>query len=249
MPYPLFYDHGWHIDFYALRQAITERTRAIILVNPNNPTGSYVSAHETEELNAVCRQHNLALIVDEVFLDYTLGEPQPSFAFNRSALTFTLSGVSKISGLPQMKLAWMVISGPDELASAAMARVEVIADTYLSMSAPVQLAAPTLLAQRHNIQEQLSYRVRANLAELDRQLENGAVSRLRVDGGWYAVLRVPRVQSDEELAIALLEKTNVLVQPGYFYDFPNDGYIVVSLITPEPTFLEGIARALRLLNH
>ena len=249
VPYPLFYDHGWHVDFYALRQAISERTRAIILVNPNNPTGSYVGARETEELNAICREHNLALIVDEVFLDYSLGDPRPSFAFNRSALTFTLSGISKISGLPQMKLAWMVISGPDELARVAAARIEVIADTYLSMSAPVQLAAPALLAQRYSIQEQLSCRVRANLDELDGQLGNGAVSRLRVDGGWYAVLRVPCVQSDEELAIALLEKSNVLVQPGYFYDFPGDGYIVVSLITPESAFREGIARTAQLLNQ
>jgi aspartate/methionine/tyrosine aminotransferase len=242
VPYPLFYDHGWHVDFYSLRQAIGPRTRAIILVNPNNPTGSYVSESETEELNAICHGHNLALIVDEVFLDYSLGDARPSFAFNDAALTFTLSGVSKISGLPQMKLAWMVISGPDELAGAALARVEVIADTYLSMNAPVQLAASALLDQRHSIREQLMSRVRANLSELDSQLAGGAVSRLQVEGGWYAVLRVPRVQSDEDMAIALLENTNVLVQPGYFYDFPNDGYIVVSLITPEQTFREGMTR-------
>jgi alanine-synthesizing transaminase len=242
VPYPLFYDHGWHVDFHALRQSISERTRAIILVNPNNPTGSYVSEREREELNAICREYNLALIVDEVFLDYSLSEARPSFAFNAGALTFTLSGVSKISGLPQMKLAWMVISGPDELASAALARVEMIADTYLSMNAPLQLAAPAMLEQRHSIRRQLMSRVRTNLAELDRQLSGTSVSRLQVEGGWYSVLRVPRVQSDEELAIALLEKMDVLVQPGYFYDFPNDGYIVVSLITPEETFREGTKR-------
>jgi alanine-synthesizing transaminase len=242
IPYPLFYDHGWHTDFHVLRQAIGPRTRAIILVNPNNPTGSYVGEREREELNAICREHNLALIVDEVFLDYSLGDARPSFAFNDAALTFTLSGVSKISGLPQMKLAWMVISGPDELASDAMARVEVIADTYLSMNAPVQLAATALLEQRSSIREQLMARVHANLCELDRQIAGSAVNRLQVDGGWYAVLRVPRVQSDEELAIKLLETASVLVQPGYFYDFPNDGYIVVSLITPEETFREGMKR-------
>jgi alanine-synthesizing transaminase len=248
VPYPLFYDHGWHTDFHALRQSITVRTRAIILVNPNNPTGSYVSEREREELNAICREHNVALIVDEVFLDYSLGEARPSFAFNDAALTFTLSGVSKISGLPQMKLAWMVISGPEEVAGAALARVEVISDTYLSMNAPVQLAARALLEQRHSIREQLMSRVQVNLCELDRQLTGSSVSRLQVEGGWYAVLRVPRVQADEELAIALLETTNVLVQPGYFYDFPNDGYIVVSLITPEETFKEGMRRLLDVIR-
>lgn len=244
VPYPLFYDHGWHVDFHALRQAIGPRTRAIILVNPNNPTGSYVSESETSQLNAVCSEHGLALIVDEVFLDYTLDDARPSFAFNQPALTFTLSGISKISGLPQMKLAWMAIGGPDEFATEALARVEVIADTYLSMNAPVQLAAPALLAQRHQVQGQLASRTRANLEELDRRISGTSVDRFQVQGGWYAVLRVPRVQSDEELAIQLLEHTNVLVQPGYFYDFCDDGYIVVSLITPEATFKEGISRVL-----
>ena len=245
LPYPLFYDHGWHIDFHALRQNLSPRTRAIILVNPNNPTGSYVSAQETAELNSICGERNLALIVDEVFLDYSLGDAQPSFAFNGATLTFTLSGISKISGLPQMKLAWMAISGPVDIACAALARVEVIADTYLSMNAPIQLAAPALLHQRYSVREQLVSRIRANLGELDRRLAGSAVSRLQVDGGWYAVLRVPRVQSDEELALALLERSNLLVQPGYFYDFPEDGYLVVSLITPERTFSEGIQRLLR----
>lgn len=244
-PYHLFYDHGWQIDFHSLQRAITPRTRAIILVNPNNPTGSYVSATEIAELNVICRNRELALIVDEVFLDYTLDIARPSFAFNMPALTFTLSGVSKISGLPQMKLAWVVVSGPGPLATEALARLEVIADTYLSMSTPVQLAAPALLAERHTVQKQLSLRVRENLTELDRQLAGTMVSRLVVQGGWYAVLRVPRVRSDEDFAIALLEREQVLVQPGYFYDFPSDGYVVVSLITPEATFREGMSRLMR----
>lgn len=240
VPYPLFYDHGWHVDFYALRQAIGPRTRAVIIVNPNNPTGSYVSEKETAELNAICHGHNLALIVDEVFLDYSLGDPRRSFAFNGAVLTFTLSGISKICGMPQMKLAWMVVSGPEEIAYVAVNKLEVIADTYLSMNAPIQLAAPVLLAQRHGIRDQLLVRAGANLRELDRQLAGSPVSRLHIEGGWYAVLRVPRVQSDEELVIKLLEQTNVLIQPGYFYDFPDDGYLVVSLITPESIFREGL---------
>jgi alanine-synthesizing transaminase len=248
VPYPLFYDHGWQIDFHSLRRAISPRTRAIILVNPNNPTGSYVSANEQRELNAVCAGRDLALIVDEVFLDYSLTGPKASYAFNRDALTFTLSGISKISGLPQMKLAWLALSGPDEQVESALACMEVIADTYLSMSAPVQLAAPALLAQRHSIQKQLGRRVKCNLAELDAQLGRGMVSRLEVQGGWYAVLRVPRLRSDEELAIALIERENVLVQPGYFYDFHSEGYIVISLITPEDTFREGLRRMLHYIG-
>lgn len=248
VPYHLFYDHGWQIDFHSLEKAIAPRTRAIILVNPNNPTGSYVSRGETAQLNAICRERELALIVDEVFLDYSLGKPRPSFAFNADALTFTLSGISKISGLPQMKLAWAAVSGPKSFAAEALARMEVIADTYLSMNAPVQLAASMLLDERHSVQAQLSSRLCENLTELDRQLAGSMVSRLVIEGGWYAVLRVPRVRSDEEFAIALLESEDVLVQPGYFYDFPSEGYIVVSLITPEDTFQEGLARMLKFVG-
>ena len=248
VPYPLFYDHGWHIDLHSMRQAISERTRAIIVVNPNNPTGSYAKANERAELNALCAERNLALVVDEVFLDYSLTDPQPSFAFNRDALTFTLSGVSKISGLPQMKLAWMAVSGPEAMVGGALTRLEVIADTYLSMSAPVQLAAPVLLQQRASMQDQLGRRLKCNLSELDRQLGRGMVSRLTVEGGWYVVLRVPRIRSDEELAVALLTKENVLVQPGYFYDFQSEGYLVISLITPEQVLREGLQRTLRYLG-
>jgi len=249
VPYLLFYDHGWHIDFHSLEKALTPRTRAIILVHPNNPTGSYVSRSEAEQLNALCRRRDLALVVDEVFLDYSLRGRQFSFAFNRAALTFTLSGISKISGLPQMKLAWLAASGPEPLLLPAISRLEMIADTYLSQNAPIQHAAPALLAQRHGIREQLSARVGVNLAELDRQLAAPSLaSRLEVDGGWYVVLRVPAARSDEEFAIALLEKRNVLVQPGYFYDFHADGYLVLSLITPEEEFAEGARRMLEFLK-
>ncbi|HYG99363.1 MAG TPA: pyridoxal phosphate-dependent aminotransferase [Terriglobales bacterium] len=248
VPYDLFYDHGWQIDFYSLTQAITPHTRAVILVNPNNPTGSYVSTTEAMQLNAICRERDMALIVDEVFLDYTLNEPKPSFAFNTEALTFTLSGVSKISGLPQMKLAWAVVSGPEEIAAGALSRIEVIADTYLSMSAPIQYAAPVLLQQRQSVQGQLSSRVRTNLEELDRQTKGTMVSRLAVEGGWYAILRIPRLRSDEEFVVALLEREGVLVQPGYFYDFRSEGFIVVSLITPEQIFSEGLGKLLRFLG-
>jgi aspartate/methionine/tyrosine aminotransferase len=247
VPYPLIYDHGWQIDFPSLEQAITERARAVVLVHPNNPTGSYVSAEEQARLNQLCREYNLALIVDEVFLDYAHDTPpRQSFATDNSALTFTLSGLSKISALPQMKLAWVVVSGTEKEASEAMHRLEVIADTYLSLNAPVQLAAETLLEQKKRIQPQLMARIRANLAELDRELaQHSSCERLLIEGGWYAVLRVPVTKSDEDLAIQLLREHLVLVHPGHFYDFPNDGYLILSLITPEAAFREGISQALQ----
>jgi alanine-synthesizing transaminase len=250
VPYPLLYDHGWQIDFPSLYQTVTSRTRAVVVVHPNNPTGSFVAGEERRALNQFCRENNLALIVDEVFLDYAHdGKLRPTFANNQDVLTFTLSGLSKISGLPQMKLAWIVTSGPNEQVAAALGRLEVIADTYLSMNAPIQLAAPVLLHQRHLIQPQLMERVRTNLSELDRQLsQQQTCRRLEVEGGWYAVLRVPATQSDEDLAIEILRKLSVLVHPGHFYDFPNDGYLIASLITPPESFRHGIEQILKLLN-
>jgi alanine-synthesizing transaminase len=250
VPYPLIYDHGWQIDFHSLEKAITVRTRAMVVVHPNNPTGSYVKRDERQELNAICRSHSLALIADEVFLDYALdGQKHMSFAANTEVLTLTLSGLSKISALPQMKVAWIATSGPAAEVVPAMERLEVIADTYLSMNAPVQWAAETLLEQRNDIQRQLVARVRENLAELDRQIaDQKNCERLRVEGGWYAVIRVPVTQSDEELCIELLKRESVLVHPGHFYDFPRDGYLVLSLMTAEKDFAEGAGRMFRRVN-
>jgi len=250
LPYPLIYDHGWQIDFPSLPQAVSDRTRAVVVVHPNNPTGSFVSNAERQKLNEFCRPHNLSLIADEVFLDYAHdGAPRPSFAANQDVLTFTLSGLSKISGLPQMKVAWIAASGPADKVTAALGRLEIIADTYLSMNAPIQLAMPVLLEQGKSIQPLLLDRLRTNLAELDRQLTlQKACQRLQLEGGWYAVLRVPVTQSDEDLAIDLLRKVSVLVHPGHFYDFPSDGYLIASLITPPKDFREGIERVLGRLN-
>jgi len=250
IPYPLLYDHGWQIDFDSLYKAATARSRAVILVHPNNPTGSYVSASETSALNAFCRDYGLALIVDEVFLDYAHdGALRSSFVANTNALTFTLSGVSKISALPQMKLAWVATSGPQEKVAEAGARLEIIADTYLSMNAPVQLAASVLLDQRRQIQPILLDRLRANLAELDSQLAGcPSCTRLLVEGGWYVVIRVPAIESDEDLAIRLLRKARVSVHPGHFYDFPNEGHLVLSLITEPADFREGVARLLQVVG-
>ncbi|HKW17766.1 MAG TPA: pyridoxal phosphate-dependent aminotransferase [Terriglobales bacterium] len=246
-PYSLIYDHGWQIDFHSLQHAIGDKSRAIVLVHPNNPTGSFISATEKEQLNALCAQRKLALIVDEVFLDYALdGIARSSFAANNNALTLTLSGISKISALPQMKLAWIAVSGPSSDVSTAMQRLEVIADTYLSLNAPVQLAAPVLLKQRTEIQPQLMRRIRANLTELDRQLaQQTSCSRLEVQGGWYAILRIPVTRSDEDFATELLRKDSVLVHPGHFYDFPTEGHIVLSLIADEHEFSAGGARLIK----
>jgi alanine-synthesizing transaminase len=247
VPYPLIYDHGWQMDFPSLQKAVTNQTRGVVVVHPNNPTGSFIHRHEQDSLNHFCREHSLALIADEVFLDYAHDRsPRRSFVSNQDVLTFTLSGVSKISALPQMKVAWIVTSGPPAQVDAAQARLEIIADTYLSMNAPIQWATPELLDQRKSIQPQLLDRALTNLAELDSQLAaQETCQRLSVEAGWYVVLRIPVTQTDEELAIDLLRRQSVLVHPGHFYDFPGDGYLVLSLIGPEEEFAEGISRLLK----
>ena len=248
VPYPLFYDHGWQMDLDALRAVVTPRSRAVLVVHPNNPTGSFVSPREAAELTEICNQHEMAIIADEVFLDYRDGgQPEPaSFAAHGGALTFTLSGLSKISALPQMKLAWVVVSGPDSAASAAAERLDVIADTYLSVGTPVQLALPRLVGLRQGIQEQVRKRVAANLAGLDAALQPAlGIGRLNRAGGWYAILRVPVATTDEDLAVTLLEREAVLAHPGSFYNFNNDGHLVVSLIAREAIFAEGLRRLLR----
>ena len=256
VPYELVYDHGWQIDFHSLRQAI-DRTgpraacRAVLILHPNNPTASFVKAQEARELSEICIAYELASIVDEVFFDYALElQHAPSFSSNDSALTFTLSGLSKISALPQMKVAWIVVSGPATAKCEALARLEVIADTYLSMNAPLQLAVPEMLAERRPVQNQLMQRIRTNLGALDAALaQQNLCHRLSIEGGWYALLRVPVLSSDEVLAVTLLRQTGVLLQPGHFYNFPDEGHLVCSLITPAGEFELGIRRALSFISQ
>ncbi len=250
VPYELVYDQGWQIEFESLRQAITPRSRAIMVVHPNNPTGHFTRAWELERLNKLCVEHELALVADEVFLDYGLTDEVPlSFAANQAALTFTLSGLSKICALPQIKVAWIATSGPRELVQTALDRLDVIADTYLSPNAPVQWAVPELLDTRTGIQQQLRERALHNLRDLDTQLKASRMTtRLALDAGWYAVLRTPATRSDEDVAIALLEQESVLIHPGHFFDFPGAGFLVASLIAPEQEFLEGIGRVLRAID-
>lgn len=242
--YPLLYDHGWQIDFASLRAALTLRSRAVLVVHPNNPTGSFVKSGEAAELAEICGGRQIAIVADEVFLDYTVSpQSAPTFALEERAFTFTLSGLSKISLLPQMKLAWTVTSGPATLARAAIDRLEIIADTYLSPSTPVQLALPKFLALRSGLQKELQGRMTANLSALDAMVRGSrCLSRLEREGGWYAVLRAPATGTDEDMAIALLERANVFVHPGHFFNFAGDGFLVVSLIPPEREFSEGATR-------
>jgi alanine-synthesizing transaminase len=242
--FPLVYDHGWQIDFAALAASASERTRAMVVVHPNNPTGHYTSESEQAQLAEFCRARGIALIADEVFLDFSLVGRHRSFA-SSATLSFKLSGLSKICGLPQMKLAWIATGGGEAAKREALARLELIADAYLSVSTPVQLAASALLGTRTAFQAQATERIRANLRELDSQLSRqSACSRLGCEGGWTAVLRVPVLQSDEDLTIALLKQRGVHVHPAHFYDFPKPGHIVVSLIVPEQEFAEGVQRVL-----
>lgn len=247
--YPLFNDHGWHLDPAALRSLVTPRTRAIVTVNPNNPTGSYLKKHELQELVAVADEHALGIISDEVFSDYWFsGDPDRVSVVAREsdALAFSLSGLSKIVGLPQMKLGWMVVGGPDPLRQTAMDRLELIADTYLSVGTPVQAAATALLGARELVQPRIRARVAANLVLLRSALEEAPdIRMLQVEGGWYATLQVPRLRSEEEWAVALLGDHNVLVQPGFFYDFGSEAFLVISLLTRPDVFAEGLARVLR----
>lgn len=247
--YPLRYDpgassgsaHAWTIDFDALRAAISERTRAIVLVHPNNPTGNYASDMEREELETLCAQHGLALIVDEVFLDYAIhSDAKPSsFASGEGpALCFVLSGLSKVCALPQMKLSWIAARGPLDLLRDALARLEVVADTFLSVNAPTQAALPSWLSGRDGLQEQIHERVRRNLAALDRRLRGTHGDRLALEGGWTAVLRVPREVDRQPFAEAALD-CGVLVQPGEFYGLP-DGRAVVSLLTLPEVWDRGL---------
>jgi len=213
-------------------------------VHPNNPTGSFVKPREAAELAEICAAREMAIVADEVFLDYTSGAtPAHTFGLSDAALTFTLSGLSKISLLPQMKLAWTVVSGPEAVVQSAIDRLEIIADTYLSPSTPVQLALPKFLSLRHSLQAQLQERISSNLSVLDSLLrESKSLARLDREGGWYAILRVPVTATDDDLTVALLERCSVLVHPGHFFNFSREGFLVLSLITPEQQFQEGLLR-------
>ncbi len=234
-PYPLFEDFGWWIDFAELERRIGPRTRAIVVVHPNNPTGHATSRREREQLEDLCVRHNLALIVDEVFLDYGLAGEIESFAVGpHPCLTFVVSGLSKIAALPQMKVGWIACFGPER--SAALARLEIVADTFLSMNAPSQLALPVWLAARESIRMQILDRVRENVALLG----NGSVRLIPVEAGWSGVLHLRRQSGMEMLPLRMVQEAGIVVHPGSFYGMPGGSHIVVSLIVPTAGFAEGV---------
>jgi alanine-synthesizing transaminase len=239
--YPLRYDGVWHIDFPALASAITPRTRAIVVVNPNNPTGSYLKRSDWERLQTF----RLPILSDEVFSDFAFSpDPQrvTTLAGQNSVLTFSMSGLSKIAGLPQMKLGWIAAGGPDHLA--AVDGLEWIADTYLSVSTPIQLALPRILTASGPVQEQIRTQTASNLQHLNKWTAGSPCRCLPPEGGWYAVLEVPRIRTEEDWVLQLLAEKDVLVQPGFFYDFESEAFLVLSLLTPPAIFAEGLRRIL-----
>ena len=245
--YRMYFDgDAWRIDFDSLEEAVDRDAKAVILVSPNNPTGSCVKPDEIVRLNALCSKGGMAIISDEVFADYIFDEKKiayKSLASNAGALSFALGGLSKAMAMPQMKLGWIAANGPKKQVEAALGRLEVIADTYLSVNTPVQNAAGAWLAGRAIIRDQVMARVRANYAHLI-SAASDVVKVFPVEGGWYAVLRTKLDMPEEEWALELLREDHVVVHPGYFFDFDEEGYIVVSLLTPEDTFRDGIARTI-----
>jgi hypothetical protein len=249
--YPLIYDYGWSIDTVALAAAVGPRTRAIVVVNPNNPTGSYLKRSELDALEQLCGSRGLVLISDEVFSDYALtddAERVVSVAPDCAVPAFSMSGLSKIAGLPQMKLGWIVAGGPEGFRTKALERLEWIADTYLSVSTPVQNAAARLLEAGDAVQSQIRQRTEDNLRVAAGILNGSPANLLQLEGGWYVTLAVPRTRTEEEWTLALLREHSVLVQPGFFFDFESEAYLVASLLTAPEILREGMARLRRLLD-
>jgi hypothetical protein len=247
--YDLEYHGRWQIDLDGLEAAVTPATRAVLVVSPNNPTGSYLKAQELQRLSALCAERRLALVADEVFADYRLDAPDDAVtdvATHEGPLMFTLGGLSKAIGLPQLKLGWIVVGGAPALRDEALHALEWLADSYLSVSTPVQVAAPELLARGAEIRSVILERVRANLAALRDIAERfHAVTVLPCEGGWYAVIRVPAARSEEDLVLELLDRERVLVHPGYFFDFPREAYVIVSLLPRHDVFADAAARMLQ----
>jgi aspartate/methionine/tyrosine aminotransferase len=245
--YDLVYHGRWEIDF-ASCEAASDRVRAVLVVSPNNPTGSYISAREFAALSEFCRTRGCALLADEVFADYPLetADPLTDLAVKADVLTFTLAGLSKTLGLPQLKLGWIVIGGPASERGRVVAGLELIADSFLSVSTPVQRSAPVLLKRAAAVRSALHDRVRTNLIALRRAAEQYPACRvLRAEGGWSAVVRIPATRTEERFVLDLLRDERILVHPGYFFDFSSEAFVVVSLLVPEPRFSDAVSRLLR----
>ncbi len=245
--YNLSYNGRWEIDFASLEENISLQTRAVVLVNPNNPTGSFVKADELARINRLCKDRHLAIICDEVFWDYALDDraPKVSLVGNQEVLTFTLSGASKSLGLPQMKLGWGTIGGPEDLIREAAGRLEIILDTYLSVNSSVQHALKPWFSLQPGIQREIKGHLKENYALLNEViLKEDSCESLCAEGGWYAVLRLPDDLTEDEWVNLFLEKEHVFVHPGYFFDFQSEPYIVLSLLCEPKVFREGVSRML-----
>ncbi len=244
--YPLIYQNGWQMEPKILEEC-TARVKATLVVHPSNPAGNYVSEKEQAILASWAQRKKAALISDEVFYDFALETTPlpPSFAAQNDGLTFTLSGISKILGLPQMKLSWVVVTGPEELKNDALRRLEIVADTYLSASTPIQNALPLWLEKMPAIQQEIRDRIRSNRAFLEKHFAGSAVEVLKTEGGWSSILRMPGIQTDEQWALDLLENQKVLLHPGYLFDLEEmPAALVLSLLVPEESFKTGLARLL-----
>ena len=251
--YHLVYEHGWHIDIESIRNAITPSTKAIVLIHPHNPTGMCLKTSEYAEILNLAVKHHLALIVDEVFSDYLFGTNALSVktaANETQVLTFTLNGVSKLLGLPQMKLGWIVVSGPPEIRQEAIARMEILCDTFLSVNTPVQVALPSLMTTAKGIRDEILKRVTSNYKLLQSLIrESTPCSVLETDGGWYSILKVPQIKSDEQWALDLLERKGIYVFPGYFFDLNRETLLVISLLTEEKKFGPGVKKLLSFVSE
>lgn len=245
VPYPLRYDGAWFIDFDALRHQISPRTRALVIVNPNNPTGSFLKKHEHDQILSIAHEHALPIVSDEVFMDYSFADASNrilSLTRCDSVLSFSLNGLSKSAGMPQMKLGWMVVNGPESDRARALARLELLLDTYLSVNTPVERALPALLASGAGFQTEISARLRINLDKLDHLLHATPAHRLHTEGGWSAILQLPSTRAEHDWISLLTGAHNVLVHPGHFFDMTSEPYVVLSLITAPSIFEEGVER-------
>ncbi len=250
--YVLRYEGAWVLDWDSLRQAVTSKTRALVFVNPNNPTGSFLKREEAQALKTFCKEHSLALISDEVFADYAWRPDKNrivTLAGKSEVLTFALGGVSKMLGLPQMKLSWICVGGPAAAKNHALQRLEMIGDTYLSVNTPAQNALPQWMAKREAMQKNICDRIATNRRTLESLAwKESGCDLLRAEGGWYAILRLPATRSEEEWALVILEKAHVLVHPGYFFDFDREAYLVLSLLPESAKFRIACKRMLSVIS-
>jgi aspartate/methionine/tyrosine aminotransferase len=250
--YQLRYDGSWFIDFESLRERISTRSRAIVVVNPNNPTGSFLKSSERRQLGELASEHNLPLICDEVFMSYEIGSEAQrvkTLVNEEGALSFSLNGLSKMAAMPQMKLAWIAINGPEDERQTARERLEIILDTYLSVNTPTQSALPQLFEIGANLRSQLLARICQNLGHARQALRDTPVHVLHIEGGWSVLLQLPSKQNGEQWVKQLLEEENLLLQPGFFFDLPGEAYAVASLITEPREFDEGIERLCNLTHR